>query len=146
MNWRQVDQAWEKRYDRDTSLLARRLVEAKSELDRIYGLLKDVPEARLFLTEFAWIHQASDPGRGQSLDSNSRSADPPAEGDATIWAREAMRRAKRKASESTAELQSWMGTPPSERLLVTPNGKCIACRRPWPKRTKVRVSRDGVEE
>ena len=93
MNWRQVDTAWEKRYARDIGLRDRQLVEVKSEFNRLLALLVDVPEARLFLHEFAWIHQASDPGRGQSLDSNSRSADPPAEGDATIWAREAMRRA-----------------------------------------------------
>lgn len=132
------------RLERDQSSLNRRFQTVKAELERLYGLHGDIPELRPFLVELGHLYSAADPARGASFDSAGRSADPPAEGDSTRWARVGWQKATLRLVEFTYDLQAWMGTPRGERALVDPGGKCVSCGRR--KGSRVRVSRNGVEE
>ncbi len=143
MNQSRVAEALVTQAKRDAAESHRRQVAAKSELDRVYAVLGDVPELSLLVNELGSLHLAADPARGQTLDSAGRSADPPSEGDATAWARVGWVRARRRLVEFTNDVQSWMGTPPDERVLIDPLGKCVTCGRR--RGSRVRVSRDGRE-
>lgn len=131
------------RLQRDIALVNSRLVAVQADRDRLLEVVKH-PTIRAFLVEAGFLWAASDPSRGQGWDAPSRSADPPAEGDATGWARAGWRRLERGLARLTVEAQAWMGTPPGERNLVDAMGGCVTCGRRPGARTRVwRKERSG---
>lgn len=110
----------------DRDRLTTELRELKSDRERIIQALR-FEEVRLLIGELGDLARAADPVRGQSLDPASKSADPAPEGAATEWARTGLAQALLEVRRLVRRIQSALKTPVEERIVVDPDGKCVAC-------------------
>lgn len=84
---------------------------------------------QIYLDELGWLVQSAHPLQGGSDNDGgtSKSAGVPTPGAGTEWARYKLRRELRRLRAASADLQSVQETPHGERVLVDPDGKCVAC-------------------